>query len=46
MILKKGSRGDEVKELQEYLGLYVDGIFGNKTHNAVCKWQHDNSLAC
>ncbi len=45
MILKKGSRGDEVKELQEYLGLYVDGIFGNKTHNAVCKWQHDNSLA-
>jgi hypothetical protein len=45
MILKKGSRGDEVKELQEYLGLYVDGIFGDKTHNAVCNWQHDNGLA-
>ncbi len=39
--LKKGSRGDKVKYLQEYLNysgdykLLVDGIFGDKTEDAV-----------
>jgi hypothetical protein len=39
MILKIGSRGIQVKLLQEYLGLNADGIFGRNTHNTVMKWQ-------
>ena len=40
MILKKGSRGKEVKELQEFLEIGADGIFG-KGHRrcSVKKWQ-------
>ena len=31
MILKLGNRSDYVKELQEALGIWVDGDFGPKT---------------
>lgn len=48
-----GSRGDEVKKLQQYLidsgydiGSYgLDGVYGNDTANAVKKYQQDNGLA-
>mgnify|MGYP002642385042 FL=1 len=39
MLLKNGSRGAEVKQLQTFLGLNADGIFGNGTEAAVKKWQ-------
>jgi peptidoglycan hydrolase-like protein with peptidoglycan-binding domain len=43
-ILKKGSQGDEVRQLQsklQTLGFAIDsdGIFGEKTHNAVITLQ-------
>jgi hypothetical protein len=50
MILKKGSKGEEVKELQEFLkneGYYkgvIDGDFGTNTENSVKEWQKANSL--
>lgn len=34
-LLKKGSKGDEVKELQKMLGIKVDGIFGSKTEGSL-----------
>lgn len=44
MVFKKGSRGDEVKQIQLALGLKADGIFGIKTENAVIKFQKENGL--
>jgi hypothetical protein len=44
MLLKKGSRGKEVKELQEFLGIKADGIFGRGTESAVKNWQSKNGL--
>ena len=44
MLLKIGSRGDDVKKLQEKLGLSADGTFGPGTEKAVKKWQIDNNL--
>lgn len=44
MILKVGSKGEEVKRLQTKLGLTADGIFGNGTGEAVKKWQAANGL--
>lgn len=44
MLLKVGSRGEEVKQLQAKLGLTADGIFGNGTAEAVKKWQAANGL--
>ena len=44
MILKSGSKGKEVKELQDYLGLNADGDFGPKTETAVKEWQRNNGL--
>lgn len=49
-ILKKGSKGDEVKEVQRRLkkwGYYsgsVDGVFGNGTRAAVIAFQKKNGL--
>ena len=44
MLLKKGSRSAEVKQLQAFLGLTADGIFGSGTEAAVKKWQAENGL--
>ena len=44
MVFKKGSRGDEVKQIQVALGLNADGIFGEKTESAVKKFQKENGL--
>ena len=45
MLLKRGSKGEEVKLLQEKLGnLDVDGIFGRKTEAAVKAFQAANDL--
>ena len=45
MVLKKGSRGDDVKVLQQFLGLTADGIFGSGTDASVKKWQKENGLS-
>jgi hypothetical protein len=44
MFLKVGSRGPEVKQLQEFLNIGADGIFGRGTEAAVKSWQSDNRL--
>lgn len=44
MLLKVGSRGAEVKQLQEKLGLSADGVFGVGTQSAIKKWQARNGL--
>ena len=45
MILRKGTRGNEVKLLQEFLGTSADGIFGSGTEATVKEWQSKNGLA-
>lgn len=47
--LQKGSKGDEVKEWQNFLntqgyGLSVDGDFGDNTYAATVEWQKKNGL--
>lgn len=44
MILRNGSKGNEVKLLQEFLEISADGIFGPGTERAVKKWQAANNL--
>jgi putative chitinase len=44
MILKVGSKGEDVKKLQAKLGLGVDGVFGPGTEKSVKKWQIDHNL--
>ena len=44
MVLKLGSRGNEVKVLQEKLNLKADGIFGPLTEEAVKDFQRSNGL--
>jgi len=44
MLLKVGSKGNEVKQLQEKLGLAADGSFGPGTEKAVKSWQTANGL--
>lgn len=44
MVLKKGSKGYYVKQLQSYLHLYEDGIFGPLTEEAVKEFQKANGL--
>lgn len=43
--LKKGSKGEDVKYLQQQLGLPIDGVFGQTTHNAVVALQKKHKLA-
>lgn len=43
-VLKLGSKGEEVEDLQLYLKIKVDGIFGPKTEEAVKKFQRENKL--
>ena len=45
MILKKGSKGEEVKKLQAKLGLAADGIFGAGTEAKLKEWQKKNGLS-
>lgn len=42
--LKLGSKGEDVKKLQSYLNLFVDGIFGKLTLESVKQFQKDNGL--
>ena len=44
MILKKGSKGEEVKQLQAKLGLTADGVFGPGTEKQLKAWQTKNGL--
>lgn len=44
MLLKVGSKGDDVKKLQEKLGLTADGSFGPGTEKVVKEWQTKNGL--
>jgi putative chitinase len=44
MLLKVGSKGEDVKKLQEKLGLTADGSFGPKTKTVVKEWQSKNGL--
>jgi putative chitinase len=44
MLLKVGSKGDDVKKLQEKLGLTADGSFGPNTETKVKEWQSANGL--
>lgn len=42
--IKKGSCGETVKQLQSFLGIKSDGIFGNNTEDAVKKFQEKSGL--
>ena len=42
--LKKGSKGEDVKYLQQQLGLPIDGVFGASTHTAVVALQKKHKL--
>jgi putative chitinase len=44
MLLKLGSKGDDVKKLQAKLGVETTGNFGPKTEAAVKTWQKSNGL--
>jgi len=44
MLLKLGSEGEDVKKLQEKLGVDAIGKFGPKTEAAVKAWQAINGL--
>ena len=44
VLLRKGSRGDAVKRLQEGLGIGADGIFGSGTEAAVKDFQASKGL--
>ncbi len=44
MLLKVGSKGDDVKKLQTKLGLTADGSFGPNTEKKVKEWQQTNGL--
>ena len=44
MLLKTGSKGEEVKKFPEKLGLNADGDFGLKTESAVKSFQTKNGL--
>jgi len=42
--LRIGSRGEDVKTLQKYLGLNPDGIYGLNTYKKVVIWQKSKGL--
>ena len=44
MTLKYGSKGEEVKQLQRFLGITADGDFGIGTESKVKEWQSKNNL--
>lgn len=45
VLLRVGSRGDQVRKLQEALGIGADGIYGSGTRKAVMEYQEANGLA-
>ncbi len=45
MLLKKGDRGPEVKEVQKALEITADGIFGSGTEASVKKFQSEIFIA-
>ena len=45
MLLKIGSKGEDVKKLQSKLGLGADGVFGKATEEAVKSFQLKNQLS-
>ena len=44
-VLKKGSRGDDVRAVQTALHCYPDGVFGDLTAEAVREFQRERGLA-
>ena len=42
--IKRGSKGEDVKVLQKYLGINPDGDFGPKTEEKVKEWQRSKGL--
>ena len=42
--IRKGSKGEDVRKLQELLGITADGIFGPVTKAAVLAYQSANGL--
>ena len=44
MLLKLGSKGEDVKKIQQKLGVEAIGTFGPKTEAAVKQWQKENGL--
>ena len=45
MLIRKGSKGEQVKQIQEALGQHPDGIFGSGTEEAVKEFQRKNGLS-
>ena len=43
-VYKRGSIGEQVRQIQKALGIRVDGIFGKGTEDAVKKFQQENGL--
>ena len=46
ILLQKGSKGEQVKQLQKFFGITADGIFGNQTLNKVMEWQKTKQFTC
>ena len=44
MVLTLGSKGRDVKDLQEFLGIKADGVFGRGTEKSVKNFQKENNL--
>mgnify|MGYP002653780041 CR=1 FL=1 len=44
-LVKQGSRGTVVKQIQRKVGVTADGVFGPKTKAAVKRWQKRKGLA-
>ena len=42
--LRRGVVGDDVKTLQEFLGIKADGVYGSGTVTKVMEWQTQNGL--
>ena len=43
-LVKQGSRGTVVKQVQQKVGVSADGIFGSRTAYAVKRWQRSHGL--
>ena len=43
-MVKRGDRGNAVKQIQAALGIPADGVFGPQTHRAVKRFQRSKGL--